>query len=526
MLKKSKYKDLHIHFFLISILIFVSLTFISSSCFIPISGENLPKLEYAPHCCVLKDMSSNTLGCVKSFLTRGINETYCGYDKNGNPITDCESQAKCDDNFRSLINTKLGDTFGGVEWRSQDCSTISECNTTNCVSVIPLNDETLYPFFLTNREYMCAPENSKYINKLAQCQNGELTFVQNCGLRGGTCNQETGSCEGEIFPVNAASFVVYENSTVNKKVIMVKNLITNEIKQITNNQYTSLFPAVNGNIIAWQDQRNEDGGTYRYDIYAYDLGKDQERRITSNSYALNSPFIYDNKIIWNDYRNALYPASVGDVYMCDLTPGSTYECGTNNDRRITMFSSNNKNPQSFKDNKITWQSMYNIYMCDLTPGSTYECGIAEKLITDTGLYGDVYGNKVVYQGGANKNIIYAYDLTTSTTISLNPIPGQFNPKIYGSKVVWQDGRNGNNDIYMYDFDTSTETRITSSNCHEDSPDIYGNTVVWHKKSCTGDVNWGIRMCDLTPGSTCECGITSCEVKINTYGDYLTNPATG
>ncbi|MFA5175836.1 MAG: hypothetical protein WC413_01065 [Candidatus Nanoarchaeia archaeon] len=506
MLKKSKYKDFHIHFFLIVAIAFISITLIGGCDGInfSLSGENLPK--YNPKCCVVKDFNTaNELGCVQSIFVK-------------------ESQTICSSYFYEggLGNIPVNG-IGNIELTSGNCNDIPECAVPNCIGVSNLADGTAYPFYLTNGEYTCG------LDILYKCQNGKVEIIKNCGLRGGTCNLETQNCDGETFPVNAASFVVYENSTsTSKKVIILKNLLTSSIKQITSEQHYSLFPAVNGNIIAWQDQRNGDSGTYRYDIYAYDLSIDQERRITSNSYALNYPFVYDNKIIWNDYRNALYPASVGDVYMCDITPGSTNECGTNNDRRITMFSTINKIPQSFKDNKITWQSNYKVYMCDITPGSTYECGIAEKLITDNGLFGDVYGNIVVYQGGDNRNYIYYYDLDSGTATRLAPdgTMAQMYPRISGSKAVWQDGRNGNNDIYMYNFDTSTETRITSSNCHEDSPDIYGNTIVWHKKSCAGDVNWGIRMCDLTPGSACECGITSCEVMLTTYGDYLTNPATG
>jgi beta propeller repeat protein len=77
-----------------------------------------------------------------------------------------------------------------------------------------------------------------------------------------------------------------------------------------------------------------------------------------------------------------------------------------------------------------------------------------------------------------------------TTDSAN----QGNPDISGDKIVYIDFRNGNNDIYMYDLGTASETPvITDPVVFQYSPKIDGDIVVWH------DSNYDIYMKNLSSG---------------------------
>lgn len=87
------------------------------------------------------------------------------------------------------------------------------------------------------------------------------------------------------------------------------------------------------------------------------------------------------------------------------------------------------------------------------------------------------------------------------TISFFGTP-QF-PSIDGDRVVWKDDRNGNADIYMYDFNTSTETRITTDSNDQTWPVISGNTIVWQDNR---NGNWDIYMYDL--GTSTESQVTT------------------
>ena len=92
--------------------------------------------------------------------------------------------------------------------------------------------------------------------------------------------------------------------------------------------------------------------------------------------------------------------------------------------------------------------------------------------------------------------IYGYDLTTgarfNTASGVQQLPQisgpQFKvstargvrqfPQISGKVVVWQDNRNGNWDIYGYNFSTQTEFQITTDEADQMGPRISGDIVIW------------------------------------------------
>ena len=55
---------------------------------------------------------------------------------------------------------------------------------------------------------------------------------------------------------------------------------------------------------------------------------------------------------------------------------------------------------------------------------------------------------------------------------------QYSPAIYGDIVVWYDYRDGETDIYGYNFSTAQEFAICTALGSQSSPDIYGDIVVW------------------------------------------------
>ncbi len=76
--------------------------------------------------------------------------------------------------------------------------------------------------------------------------------------------------------------------------------------------------------------------------------------------------------------------------------------------------------------------------------------------------------------------IYTYDLATRQEMRI-PADASYSlwdAAVYGDKLVLNDYRNGNYDIYMYDFSTGKETQITSEPEEQTSPDIYENKIVW------------------------------------------------
>ncbi|MBC7330046.1 DUF11 domain-containing protein [bacterium] len=108
----------------------------------------------------------------------------------------------------------------------------------------------------------------------------------------------------------------------------------------------------------------------------------------------------------------------------------------------------------------------------------------------------IYGDKIVWQDYRNGNWdIYMYDLSTKKEVQITNDPhDQWWPAIYGDKIVWQDWRNGNLDIYMYDLSIGQEVPICTNGAGQYAPAIYGDKIVWQDYR---NGNWDIYMYDLS-----------------------------
>jgi beta propeller repeat protein len=108
--------------------------------------------------------------------------------------------------------------------------------------------------------------------------------------------------------------------------------------RITINQSNSEHPAIYGNTIVWQDDRNGN-----WDIYIYDISTRLETHTTNKSDQTN-PAIYGDKVVWQDERNG-----GSDIYLQNLS--------TKKQTRVTT-SGKAYNPR-INGNRIVWQDQRN-----------------------------------------------------------------------------------------------------------------------------------------------------------------------
>jgi TolB protein len=247
--------------------------------------------------------------------------------------------------------------------------------------------------------------------------------------------------------------------------------------QVTTNERNQAIPAIYGDIVVWQDERNGN-----LDIYGYSLSTKEEFEITTDSSHQRSPAIYGNTVVWEDNRNGNW-----DIYGYNLSTKEEFEITTDiNDQLLPAI----------YGNTVVWEDKRNtvsdIYGYDLSSKEEFQITSDESVQS----YPRIFGNIIVWEDWRNAYLdldmfkdenrimyrnydIYGYDLSTKEEFEITTHESnQEVPAIYGDIVVWQDNRNGNWDIYGYNLSTKEEFEITTDINNQRFPAIYGNTAVW------------------------------------------------
>ncbi|AKB81093.1 cell surface protein [Methanosarcina barkeri 3] len=154
--------------------------------------------------------------------------------------------------------------------------------------------------------------------------------------------------------------------------------------------------------------------------------------------------------------------------------------------------------------------------------------LTEHQVTTNGLNPGgiaIYKDRIVWSDDRNGNPdIYMYDFSTSRETQITTSESyDFSPDICDDRIVWTDLRNGNGEIYMYNLSTKKETRITT-NGSASNPKIYEDKIIWVDYR-NGDVknfsNPDIYMYDLSTHN--ETQITSSisdDLTPDIYGDKI------
>ena len=89
-------------------------------------------------------------------------------------------------------------------------------------------------------------------------------------------------------------------------------------ERITTDTSDQVHPAIYGDIVVWQDNRNQ--ATTGLDIYGYNLKTKEELPICTFTANQDYPAIYGDIVVWQDNRNGNY-----DIYGYNLTTGESFQ---------------------------------------------------------------------------------------------------------------------------------------------------------------------------------------------------------
>ncbi|RPJ79094.1 MAG: hypothetical protein EHM20_02285 [Alphaproteobacteria bacterium] len=201
----------------------------------------------------------------------------------------------------------------------------------------------------------------------------------------------------------------------------------------------------------------------------------KEVQLTQHERLTSGISFSSNHVFWTE-------SAGNDVHAYDLTTG----------KRTDINGHAADGQTHAHGNKVVWTGDMGdaVYTYDVSTGN--ETMIASERRAPTMIaserYGpDIYGNYIVYTNSnyysdqdQKNNSIYLYDLNTSSETKIATVHGY--PAIYDKTVVWSQANNsGGYDICMYDIcthQTSTITTTNSSSYESRELDIYGNVVVW------------------------------------------------
>ncbi|MEX0597584.1 MAG: hypothetical protein WD512_13920, partial [Candidatus Paceibacterota bacterium] len=311
---------------------------------------------------------------------------------------------------------------------------------------------------------------------------------------------------------NPISSLEIENSEMDT-MQMLSDISGSETRITKSGTATHINPAIDGDRIVWQDDRNN-----YFNIFLHDLTTGTESQITNDPNGQTGPAIDGSRIVWSDSRSL----DASDIFMYDLATSSEtrisntpepyndimpeisgdltiwYTWGEeilsyNQNTVVTQvvgYSKARKAGYEISGNLVVFSEMgltQNIRLYDFVADS-YEWITSHT--TYNAIHPNIDGNRLVWQDNRNGNYdIYYYDLSTNTEMRITTHSSdQTHPVISGNYIVWVDNRDGNENIYYYNLVNKTEYQVTDNSASQINPDISGNRIVWQDSR---DGNWNI-----------------------------------
>ncbi len=268
--------------------------------------------------------------------------------------------------------------------------------------------------------------------------------------------------------------------------------------RITSGPSQHTWPAISGDLVGYEDDRN---GTV--DIYLYNLSSGIEKRLTTDPSPVVHywPKIYQDRVVWWDNRFGNF-----DIFQFNVTTGVT--------SRITTDPRNQENADLYGD-RIVWMDKRSGNFDTFLYNTTTRAETRITADTADQWEPEIWGDHIIwmdnrsnpgYDPDAQYFDIYTYDLTTRTESPITTQGWAWYGGISGNLAVWSQWRpdssypgGQNEQIYLHDFATGSETRITSDASNHWYPKIFGDRVVWEDDRNGADTNWDIFVFNTTTG---------------------------
>ena len=253
------------------------------------------------------------------------------------------------------------------------------------------------------------------------------------------------------------------------------DLSTNKIARLivnTEDRLQSVFnPSIYGKYIVFNDIA-ESPGPFKSEVKSkivicnIETGKKQTLDHTEESQF--EPWVWDNKIVWKE----------GSDFSHSLV---FYDIKKKEKRKLGLLSEKISRPKFYND-FIVFES----FEAESPSVSYYSLLFnAEFAMPSTSSnvkqeHPSIYGDKAVFADNREGNWdIYLYDFNIEQLEKItNNTADQKNPMIYQDMIVWEDYRNENSDIYVYYMKNETEVRISNSTIDKWSPAIFGGLIAW------------------------------------------------
>ena len=283
--------------------------------------------------------------------------------------------------------------------------------------------------------------------------------------------------------------------------------------QITTNPAEQAKPAISGNTIVWQDERQ---GRDQWDIWFCKFNSQTntcpEVKVTSHIQAQTDPDIDGNTIVWQDqrfcsgYYCGTYSPYEWVIFSCTIN--SLGFCG--NEQQITPFKTRESQARpKISGLKIVWEDSRSYPVNSIR---MYDLATSQETVLDAGTYlwrPYIEGNYVVWveenlllsPQERNLRIIF-YDLLIQQKQAITNFHHGYqewiSPKVSNKgKIVWEDYRIDNasvpyNDIYLYDITSQKEQAIAPyPDAVGNFPAISGDLIIWADSRNTATNGWDL-----------------------------------